>query len=1137
MAEKGEDRSMKWLLLLLCVCHLINVSDANHPMLYFTSEDVPKLRHKAKTTHIKIAKILEEAGRSLKEDEKLYLPPESFEKFGSRWNELYGNNLCAFAMYCLLNPQDKKAFELVQLYMDRMTSYPDWYVTSSRNVDQVPIGHSLTGYATALDFLYPYFSKSRVKHYLKKIRTEVEALYQILVKKRAGWAKQFIHNHAPTNVLAMLLGAMVYEVHSPTTAKPWKDAAIGLFEKSMELYSYIVDGSCDEGVAYGSYTSKGITQYIYLAKRHFNRDHTKLRWLREHFWFFYATTMPGFQRTVGIADSNHNWFYGPESQLVFLDAFVLKNGYGNWLADRVRSAKPKNPPLARSMSQRWSTVHTEFLFYDASIKAVRPVLPSNTSLHTFHDWGVVTYGGGQYLKKGNTFLSFKSGAVHGEAVADIVNYKLLQHIVNGWTNFNAGHEHPDQNSFVFAPNGRYFVTEALYSPKHTYLNNVLTFAPSESSKCSPPWEGQLGECSKWLAYKQEPVPRGKIISVTMSADNIVHIAGESANAYREELGIESAQRSLFLLNSEALVLIDSVYLDPESDLLRASAYFHNIMHSFHPYRHLGLQGAQVIYPEGPYAFFWLRDDGISPTAQLYNQQANPSEYKDRTTSFVNVTYTLRGEGVTRMAYVFIGPNTKVQAVSFDKESNNDVACFKIVMNDIEYKITLASTSLPLDKRTKLLRFGGYATIQTGDTIRHMGLAAKPEPTNRCDVTDDVKALRFVRSLISSSNQTIMIEPEEEPTVATQTSSASQSYLIIVIALIFIYLFARRRSFSRWKLLIALMLTWCILSWYYLCGSCPQEVEVRRSVCEIVEPIESNDVHRPATVIIASLPGSGAELLESIFYNSSDFLYFTSDDVKIPRSTGVSSEYEACYWPKDRGDPVTAGWLRVMSTEPLLFLNNLPEGNSRIENLRRKLRQMKKKARFAVNLLSGYWNSKVTWLKEILEKNMRLIVVVRDPHDWIHSLTRDDLTGERKIEQARMRKFLLSKFTCLPPSVLPREFQNIKKGNDVERLSKLWVASIASLIRYGRSMQIVRFEDLVSNPEVASTKIYQGLGMTISVPQINKITRAVRSGDTRLGHEDILVEKSVGQWHRGMEYADAFVVERVCKNLMRKLGYL
>ena len=300
----------------------------------------------------------------------------------------------------------------------------------------------------------------------------------------------------------------------------------------MELYSYIVDGSCDEGVAYGSYTSKGITQYIYLAKRHFNRDHTKLRWLREHFWFFYATTMPGFQRTVGIADSNHNWFYGPESQLVFLDAFVLKNGYGNWLADRVRSAKPKNPPLARSMSQRWSTVHTEFLFYDASIKAVRPVLPSNTSLHTFHDWGVVTYGGGQYLKKGNTFLSFKSGAVHGEAVADIVNYKLLQHIVNGWTNFNAGHEHPDQNSFVFAPNGRYFVTEALYSPKHTYLNNVLTFAPSESSKCSPPWEGQLGECSKWLAYKQEPVPRGKIISVTMSADNIVHIAGESANAYR-----------------------------------------------------------------------------------------------------------------------------------------------------------------------------------------------------------------------------------------------------------------------------------------------------------------------------------------------------------------------------------------------------------------------------------------------------------------------------------------------------------------------------------------------------------------------------------------------------------------------------
>ena len=298
----------------------------------------------------------------------------------------------------------------------------------------------------------------------------------------------------------------------------------------MSLLSFVIDGSCDEGVAYGSYTSRGITQYVYLAKKHFGIDHTNHPWLKEHFWFYFATTMPGYQRSVGIADSSHNWFYGPESQLVFLDAFVMKNGYGNWLADRIRTAKPKNPPLSKAGSQKWTTVHTEFIFYDASIKSVKPVPPSNSSIHIFSDWGVATHGGGQYLKKSNTFLSFKSAALNGEWVADIVDYNLMSHFIKRWDNFNAGHEHPDQNSFVFAPNGRYFITEALYASKHSYLDNTLTFAPS-TSECNQPWEGQIGECYKWLKYKEIPVPRGKIVAAA-STNGYVYFAGDAVHAYR-----------------------------------------------------------------------------------------------------------------------------------------------------------------------------------------------------------------------------------------------------------------------------------------------------------------------------------------------------------------------------------------------------------------------------------------------------------------------------------------------------------------------------------------------------------------------------------------------------------------------------
>lgn len=82
------------------------------------------------------------------------------------------------------------------------------------------------------------------------------------------------------------------------------------------------------------------------------------------FLTFLLTFSQGFQRTVAIADSNYNWFYGPESQLVFLDKFVMRNGSGNWLADQIRRNRVVEGPGTPSKGQRWCTLHTEFLWYE-----------------------------------------------------------------------------------------------------------------------------------------------------------------------------------------------------------------------------------------------------------------------------------------------------------------------------------------------------------------------------------------------------------------------------------------------------------------------------------------------------------------------------------------------------------------------------------------------------------------------------------------------------------------------------------------------------------------------------------------------------------------------------------------------------
>ena len=120
------------------------------------------------------------------------------------------------------------------------------------------------------------------------------------------------------------------------------------------------------------------------------------------------------------------------------------------LPKKIRMLRVENNTMEGAFAQRFCTLHTEFIFYNASIPEKEPPNTSTPQLHVFDDWGVVTYGGGS-LGKGRekiTFVSFKSSVLHGRTVNGIVRHKQY-YWISGWSNFNPGHEHPDQGSFVF----------------------------------------------------------------------------------------------------------------------------------------------------------------------------------------------------------------------------------------------------------------------------------------------------------------------------------------------------------------------------------------------------------------------------------------------------------------------------------------------------------------------------------------------------------------------------------------------------------------------------------------------------------------------------------------------------------------
>ncbi|KAF2975574.1 hypothetical protein EK904_012361 [Melospiza melodia maxima] len=668
-----------------------------HPSLYFDPQDVQALRQKARTSHLHLFRAIRSAVMVMLSNPLYYLPPPKHIDFAAKWNEIYGNNLPPLAFYCLLCPEDKAAFDFALEYMDRMAGYKNWLVENAPG-DEVPLGHSLTGFATAFDFLYNSLENERRQKYLEKIWSVSEEMYEY--SKVRSWGKQLLHNHQATNMLALLIGALVAGVDKGSQANIWKHTVVDVMEKTMFLLNHIVDGSLDEGVAYGSYTAKSVTQYVFLAQRHFGINNLENNWLKMHFWFYYATLLPGFQRTVGVADSNYNWFYGPESQLVFLDKFIMKNGAGNWLAQQIRKHRPKDGPMVPSTAQRWSTLHTEFIWYAAEITPQPPPDYGTAKMHVFPNWGVVTYGAGLPNSQTNTFVSFKSGKLSGRAVYDIVHFQPYRWI-DGWRSFNPGHEHPDQNSFTFAPNGQVFVSEALYGPKLSHLNNVLVFAPSPTSQCNQPWEGQLGECAQWLKWIGDEVgdSTGEIITASQAGD-MMFVSGEAVSAYTSAMKLKSVYRVLLLLNSQTLLVVDHIEKEEDSPVNSVSAFFHNLDIDFKyiPYKFKNkYNGAMMDVWDAHYKMFWFDHRGSSPVARIQEAE-QAAEFKKRWTQFVNVTFPMKNT-LTRIVYLFYGPYVNV---SNCRLMDNAKSGFQISLsvNNTENTISVWSTDMARLERDK-----------------------------------------------------------------------------------------------------------------------------------------------------------------------------------------------------------------------------------------------------------------------------------------------------------------------------------------------------------------------------------------------------------------------------------------------------
>ena len=1052
--------------------------------LYFDSSDVPALRAKANTTHRLIYERICDLSNSFKRQPEMYLPPVDSKVFVSKWNEEYGNWLAVLAFYSILQPTDIKTFDLLVIFMDRMTSYPSWFVDPLPR-DEVPVSHSLTGFATAFDFLKDRLTKQQQQRYASKLYDVTKTLYNL--GKYRWWGRTYIQNHVASITMAIFNGAFVLQPYYKEAAG-WREWAFEHLKKTLILLDTVIDGSMDEGTAYGTYTTRSLTQYLYVAKRHYNIDLTNFYWLKQHYDFLLGTTLPGYAQVIGIADSLKSWNYGPESQLAFLESFVLKNGEANWLISKIRTARRKTKELGR-----FCTEHTEYLWYNPSIREQSPFSGERARrrLFRFSDAGIVTYGAGR--ESNETLLSFKSGPLHGRAVYVAMETKLFPWLVSWKKSLNPGHEHPDQNSFVFYPRGVPMITEAYYGPKFTFLNNELTFGPSPFAQHFPPNEGQLGESFQWLDWASQGIPHAWAEVVTAVEDSgMVLFSGEAVLAYHSHLRLKSVYRMLVLLNPDVLLVVDHVELSPGSFLKYTNSYFNNIHYPFKvlDIKHLSDSGANAVLEakDGEkHEIRWTSspNEQLSASAGQYGQTLEKL-HVDSQLHFLNLSIPLTSN-ITRAAYVFSGPSAQVCSVAFSNVSDNGVRV-SVEVKGGEYTIALATKYTDVLARHQFLGTLGYGWVKEPNGQMHTFTAQQTKETSI-----DSLSVSFNEQIIHEQKWSVQIEWIN---YAIVLGSCSVSFLCIwAILHKFRWLKTDYLSARIIAIICFLLLLLVSLGLLVLVGS---NGDKYYDIWSTVHTENTAAKSSLPPVVVTTLGSFGSSLVAALFQNSTDFLYISPSypAFKVPKAAAVAAKNGKCcledvdFTSTFFKSPEHISQLYVMTDEEL---NQLKYHRFLYPNAMTVLHTEEPTCCVKVPTLQNAGS----------DPGLKFIhIAVRDPLVWVGYQI-----GQITETEWDFRKHFVEFMSMVNCSIASTSFPEYKQLVDYlnsddnlprqQILAMLWKANNAMAQRLSKRLPSssylhVFFEDIINNPVETAEKIYSFLGLPLPLATEFHILQQTRS---------------------------------------------
>jgi hypothetical protein len=448
-----------------------------------------------------------------------------------------------FALAYLLTDQPQYLDE-ARRWISAAVSYPHWGRAHLPDHD-LDAGWLLHGLGLAYDWLRDVLPEAESAALRDKLILQADRIYRYAVETEGSWwSSSYWQNHNWICYAGLATAGYALREEYPP-AKDWTARSLDNFRTVAEMLP--ADGSDSEGVVYWRYGVPWLAIAFDLVADQDGVDlFEQCAFLRRTFFYRLYQSAPDWEHIVDHGDC-HDRRSGHSLALYHKLASAYRIPQAQWLAERVRE---------RFLGREWhesgvkpgvrAEGYLELIWYDPTVPA-EPPDPLPVSAY-FPDLGLVTAR--TSWRDDAILLSFKASPGGGHSAWETSH---RQRADRGWETLNAGHHHPDANTFVLMGHGSPLAVEDGYANEKLTSNHNVVLVDGTG------YEGD----GRYHVYRDLPERHRAQVSDVHMADGWVHAIGEVAAMYPPELGVLRATRRLLFSPSGSLLILDDLAADTE----------------------------------------------------------------------------------------------------------------------------------------------------------------------------------------------------------------------------------------------------------------------------------------------------------------------------------------------------------------------------------------------------------------------------------------------------------------------------------------------------------------------------------------------------------------------------------------------